>query len=498
MKKQVLTIGVAALAALGAMKGQCTFTITGINITPGTGTNNYYFTPQVMGNISPGNTYAYWDFGDGHYDASPAISSTSFSAGVNTYCSAGTYTISVAVVDSTSSPACPFQTAQATITITSNLFDVTGINIGNSDPSFNFTAMVNNPNGISLSYQWDLSYPNNLSATGNPVSHTYSSNGNYVINVDVSGNGCVKSSTTAISVSNATFCFSTPSLIVNNNDPTFNFTLNANPMPSASSIYYWNFGDGTNIVTTSNTSSHTYTANGTYWVCAWVYDSTGVCTYTSACQNIVVNNAALLPLSCNPVSFTAWADSANPQIWYYNYTPIQPSGGNSPYTITAYFWDFGDGNSSTAAFPSYTYATPGTYTVCIHITWKDANNDSCISTNCVQINRLMAGSSDNNINVLGNAKYIYPHITGINNLSASPKVKLYPNPAHESIKLEMNASVNGQIRIFDVTGRMIYTQSIENTTEANININQLDKGLYIIKLTDNNHNELFKQTFIKE
>lgn len=497
MKKQTLSIGVAVLTAIGAMKAQCTFTITGISTSAISNVPYLIFTEQTTGTV-PSSTWFYWDFGDGNYDAAPSGTMTIG----NMYCNAGVYTVNVIAVDSSASSGTGcYSTYQTTINVANDPFGITGINVGNSDPVFNFTAVVNNPYNLSLNYQWDVDYPNGVILNGNPVNTQYSTNGVHNINLNVSYSGCVKNYSTSVSVSNATFCFSTPSLIMNNNDPSFNFTLNANPMPSASSAYHWSFGDGTNIVTTSNTASHTYTANGTYWVCAWIYDSTGVCTYTSACQNIVVSNVSgggSTPLSCNTVSFVAWADSTNPQIWYYNYYPIQPSAGNPPYTIIGYLWDFGDGNYSNAAFPSYTYAVPGTYTVCIHITWKDANNDTCTSTNCVQINRLMTGGSTNNTNVLGNAKYLYPSITGINNLSASPKVKLYPNPAHESIKLEMNTSINGQIRIYDVTGRMIYTQSIENTTEANININQLDKGLYIIKLTDNNHNELFKQTFIKE
>lgn len=493
MKKQALTIAAAALVAIGAMKAQCTFTITGISTSTMSGSPHLTFSAQTVGTV-PGTAWYYWDFGDGNYGANPTGS-----VSVNMYCNAGVYTVNVIAVDSSvSSGTGCYTTYQTTINVASDPFSITGINVGNSDPVFNYTAVVNNPYNLSLNYQWDVDYPYGVILNGNPVNTQYSTNGVHNVNMNVSYSGCVKNYSTSVSVSNATFCFSTPSLVVNNNDPTFNFTLNANPMPSANSIYYWNFGDGTNIVTTSNTSSHTYTANGTYWMCAWVYDSTGICTYTSACQNIVVNNAALLPLSCNPVSFTAWADSANPQIWYYNYTPIQPSGGNPPYTITAYFWDFGDGNSSTAAFPSYTYAVPGAYTVCINITWKDANNDSCISTSCMQINRLINGGNANDNNVLsGNAKYLYPAITGVS-ISEKPIVKIYPNPVNEQLNINLNKAISGDVVIYDISGRMIVNSKVDNSMKTTLNITNLDKGIYILKIKDHLQNEIHSQTFIKE
>lgn len=303
---------------------------------------------------------------------------------------------------------------------------------------------------------------------------------------------------------NAQMAFCIPTLAVNSaNDPTINFTVipAVNP-PSPGSTVYWWFGDGSSITTTALTISHTYTANGTYWVCAAVIDSVSCMSYTADCQSVQVNNAGSpppsSPLSCNTISFTAWADTANSQIWYYNYTPIPPTGGVPPYTIIGYLWSFGDGNYSTQAYPSYTYAVPGTYTVCLYITYQDANNDTCTSTSCIQINRLMDGSNPDYI--LNNAKYLYPDLTiptseGFTNVNAI--TKLYPNPFSDEIHLILANKMSGYAYITDLLGRVIKQFTITNSNQMTLSLSDIEKGTYILILDNINNKRLFTQTVIK-
>jgi microbial collagenase len=41
--------------------------------------------------------------------------------------------------------------------------------------------------------------------------------------------------------------------------------------------------------------------------------------------------------------------------------------------ISSYFWDFGDGGTSTKANPSYRYIKPGTYTVKLRLDFTNNN-----------------------------------------------------------------------------------------------------------------------------
>ncbi|HRP52923.1 MAG TPA: PKD domain-containing protein [Fluviicola sp.] len=47
---------------------------------------------------------------------------------------------------------------------------------------------------------------------------------------------------------------------------------------------------------------------------------------------------------------------------------------------TSYSWDFGDGNNSTSASPSHTYATPGTYNVTLTVTNQWGSTTSTVTT----------------------------------------------------------------------------------------------------------------------
>jgi len=104
--------------------------------------------------------------------------------------------------------------------------------------------------------------------------------------------------------------------------------------------YGWNFGDGA----TSNIGSiaHQYTTDGTYNACLTVSNS---CSQATTCQQVVVCGDLQSDFSFTPSGLTAT----------FNFT-----GTGLPAT---YAWDFGDASTSTAASPSHTFASAGSYDV---------------------------------------------------------------------------------------------------------------------------------------
>lgn len=62
---------------------------------------------------------------------------------------------------------------------------------------------------------------------------------------------------------------------------------------------------------------------------------------------------------------------------------------------------------------------------------------------------------------------------------------IYPNPANDVVTINSKGgNVNG-VKIYDVTGRMVY-QEVANVTKLNINVSNLPKGMYIINVTTQN------------
>jgi len=141
-------------------------------------------------------------------------------------------------------------------------------------------------------------------------------------------------------------------------------------------FYNWSFGDGTYDYIPSPV--HTYSVPGQYYVCLdlwyWNQNTQDTC-WSSYCEWIVVQGGNL---DCDSVphfaDFTYFAN-AN---WVNFYDQSILSGNNA-----TYYWDFGDGNSSTNQNPFHQYGQSGTYIVCLY-TAIGINNgmDSCFSSIC--------------------------------------------------------------------------------------------------------------------
>lgn len=66
-------------------------------------------------------------------------------------------------------------------------------------------------------------------------------------------------------------------------------------------------------------------------------------------------------------------------------------------------------------------------------------------------------------------------------------IHIYPNPAYDRIKVqttEFDSEINYQI--YDIAGHLILNENVKNinTTEIDINVSRLQKGIYILRLFD--------------
>jgi PKD repeat protein len=210
-----------------------------------------------------------------------------------------------------------------------------------------------------FTYSWDFG-DGTTGSTASP-SHTYSISGYFVACLTITdATGCNSSSCQSIYVANQN-CFttftSTPSP---SNNMSFTFTATT---AGGNGVYFWDFGDGVIDTTSGATATHTFAQAGLYWVSVTVYDpATGCFAYDY--QMVTAGNYCY-------TSFYYYSDSVN----YLTNTFYAQSSSNYP---TTYAWDFGDGNTSTAATPTHTYAQAGTYNVCVTAT----DSSGCVSTEC--------------------------------------------------------------------------------------------------------------------
>ena len=62
------------------------------------------------------------------------------------------------------------------------------------------------------------------------------------------------------------------------------------------------------------------------------------------------------------------------------------------------------------------------------------------------------------------------------------KLKLYPNPANESVRLEWDAQKETVLELFDITGRLIEAENIIRNNHQ-LETADLDDGIYVLRLT---------------
>ncbi|WP_321423205.1 PKD domain-containing protein [uncultured Methanobacterium sp.] len=96
-------------------------------------------------------------------------------------------------------------------------------------------------------------------------------------------------------------------------------------------------------------------------------------SHTGGDSGYTVQGVDLAPVA----SFTANATSGTAPLD----VQFMDTSSNNP---TTWFWDFGDGATSTAQNPTHTYTTPGTYTVTLTVT-NSAGNNTIITTSYITV-----------------------------------------------------------------------------------------------------------------
>ena len=156
---------------------------------------------------------------------------------------------------------------------------------------------------------------------------------------------------------------------MNNNAVTFTNTSTGGNMPS----YSWNFGDG-NYDWQAN-PVHTYMYNGTYYACLTMYDSLNQLCQSTYCDTIVITNAPPVPCSASFYYVKDSSGTGNDSLIDF-YDTSNPSAVN-------WFWNFGDGNTSTQQNPIHQYAQTGNYIACLTII--DVNGDTCMTCDTIYV-----------------------------------------------------------------------------------------------------------------
>lgn len=199
---------------------------------------------------------------------------------------------------------------------------------------------------------------------------------------------------------------------------------------------------------------------GTY--CVVAMDTSG-CTAT-AC--VTVGTGGPPPPICQANFFPVF-DSVQSNVIYL----LELSTGNG----LTFFWDFGDGNTSTIQYPTHTYANSGTYTICLVV----SDTGSCVDSFCMTLT-LKTGA--------GYTVYVVDVLpTGIDNPeSVSLNMKIYPNPASSNVTVELLGwSDAATITLLNGLGQTLQSEEVSingSKTTLKLDLSKYDSGLYFIRV----------------
>ncbi len=308
-------------------------------------------------------------------------------------------------------------------------------------------------------YQYDFG-DDTLSFGGvstNPVAHDYNQNGNYNVTLILTDSlgACVDTDYTTVNISNAVGLGTCSAAVqvdwVNGN--IYEFV--ADVTSSGPAWYeYWSMPNGSHPI--GDYFSYVFNQDGLYDVCLNFSDGNGC--EADVCQpiNVLITSGSV----CNSY-FYMFPDSNNSG----TYLGFNLSTGSS----LSYLWDFGDGTTSTLAYPTHDYLNPGFYLVCLTV------NDiaSCSDVYCDSSFYAMKIEGE----PMSTLKINWA--VGTENISPESSISIYNNPCSTcQVKGKANPD---DLYITDILGRKVPATFTKSAVGYSINIIDNSHGIFLIK-----------------
>ena len=388
----------------------------------------------VFTDLSTDATSWSWDFGDG--------GNSSVQNPVYTYAAAGTYNVCLITTNPCSSDSiCMMVTVTdaGTPPCTSTVAGFTSSSVG-------LDAVFVDGSSDATSWSWDFG-DGNTSIGQNPV-HTYAADGTYNVCL-IASNACSSDTTCMNVIVSAATC---NAAVAGFTSAPSGLTVNFTDTSTDPTGWAWDFGDG-------NTSSvqnpvNIYATAGTYTVCLTV---TNPCSTDSLCSTVTV-----VVCSTPAASFTSTANDLT-------VTFADASTG-----ATSWSWDFGDGNTSNAENPLYSYSAAGTYYVCLTANSGCATDVFCDSVTVTSCPAIVAAFtfSDSLLSVsfddfsIGAGNWSWDFGDGFNS-SVQNATHLYALPGTYTVCLTASSACASDNTCQDVT---LQTVGIEENKLGNVSM----------------------------
>lgn len=329
------------------------------------------------------------------------------------------------------------------------------------DPKSNMTNMYISGGRLNAKKAVDYilnNYCNScvMSNNGTTVNPTCTGLNNGSINLSISGcsgpytyswnTGATTSSITNLAPGNysCTVTASGGETSVFNFTLSYQFTLNATITKQNVTCNGGNNGTATANIT-GGTAPYTYSWN-----------TTPVQT-TQTATNLTAGNYQVTATDANgcQVSASTTITQPNAPTTNFSFTTNQLTATftNSSTGGGTFFWTFGDGNNSTQTNPTHTYATSGSYQVCLQHTYP---NSCGVYDTCKTVNVIATSLEE------------------IENLGG---IISYPNPASQIIYFAITDYNIKAINLYDINGKTVFSINVNNSF-IELDATSLSNGMY--------------------
>ncbi len=199
---------------------------------------------------------------------------------------------------------------------------------------------------------------------------------------------------------------------------------NCNLFASGASNYTWSTSQNGSLINVNPLTNTTYTVNGS--------DANG-------CIN---EGTVSLVVETTP---TVLAQSNKNEICKGQNVSLQATGANS------YTWSTQQTVANITVSPQQTtiYTVTGQSNGCLNTATLQIFVSACVGLNQIELNTLMS---------------------------------IYPNPNEGAFKISLSEPCSGELQIFNMLSELVYTSQFSNTEIVNVEINDLAKGMYYLKL----------------
>lgn len=296
-----------------------------------------------------------WDFGDG--------TTSSLQSPIHQYSSTGVYPVSLTIQSDSCSSTVFYPVYVDSVIVPECYADFYVYNNGLTAIFQDYSFSL----GTVTSWYWEFG-DGTTSTDQNPI-HIYPSAGYYDVSFTIVSDSCTSTTILGVYIDSIIYynCYAGFYYQANPNDPNaLQFIDNSYSMDPITS-WQWDFGDGT--TSSDPYPYHIFNAPGAYLVTLTIFTAPltypgDSCTSTYS-EWVYAGNS--YPGNCNA---------------YFNYymsgtTTVEFVDLSSSLTpVQSWFWDFGDGSSSTQQNPTHSYTYAGNFYVSLTIA-----TDSCYSTN---------------------------------------------------------------------------------------------------------------------